>query len=272
MIKKTSFIILFIALSINMFAQEEKFEKLIYIKDTKSLPYRLFVPANVTKKYDYKDGVKINLLHSKNDIKKYPLILFLHGAGERGSNNETQLTHIADVFADDKFQEDYPCFVLAPQCPNELKWVEVSWSLDSHIQPESPSYSMDLTMQIIEQLIDSYPIDENRLYVTGLSMGGYGAWDIISRYPQKFAAAVPVCGGGDENTAFAISKTPIWAFHGTKDRAVKVSRSRNMINAIRDIGANPKYTEYPNLGHLCWDEAYATKELYVWLFAQKLKN
>ncbi len=268
--KNTFLFILLILLSFNMFAQKELFQKHIYSNETKELPYRLFVPKDVALNTAIQDVIEENVIFYEKNTKKYPLVLFMHGAGERGCDNNVQLTYIDAVFGSDEFQKEHPCFVFAPQCPNELKWVEVSWSLDSHIQPETTSYSMELTMEIIDQLIEKYPIDTDRLYVTGLSMGGFGTWDIISRYPNTFAAAIPICGGGDENTAFAIHKTPIWAFHGANDKAVKTSRSRNMIEAIRDVGGNPKYTEYPKLGHLCWNEAYATEGLFDWLFSQKL--
>ena len=257
-------------LCLNMFAQSELFEKHIYSSETKELPYRLFVPKGAVLNDAVKEVIVENFIFYEKDTQKYPLVLFMHGAGERGSDNSVQLTYIDAVFGGKEFQEKHPCFVLAPQCPNELKWVEVSWSLDSHIQPEITSFSMELTMEILDELISKYPIDTDRLYVTGLSMGGFGTWDIISRYPNKFAAAIPICGGGDENTAFAIHKTPIWAFHGAKDKAVKTSRTQNMINAIKDVGGDPKYTEYPNLGHLCWNEAYATDGLFDWLFSKKL--
>jgi len=270
--KYTFLFISLILFSFNMFAQKEMFEKHIYTSSTKELPYRLFVPKGVDLENIFQEIIVENFVLVGQDVQKFPLVLFMHGAGERGNDNSMQLNYIDAVFGSNEFQEKHPCFVLAPQCPNELKWVEVSWSLDSHIQPETTSYSMELTMEILDELIAVYPIDTDRLYVTGLSMGGFGTWDIISRYPNKFAAAIPICGGGDENTAFAIAKTPIWAFHGAKDKAVKTSRSQNMIEAIKDVGGNPKYTEYPKLGHLCWNEAYATEGLFDWLFSQTLKK
>ncbi|RLD79019.1 MAG: phospholipase, partial [Bacteroidetes bacterium] len=151
------------------------------------------------------------------------------------------------------------------------RWVDVKWDKEEHIMPLNPSGSMQLTMDFIDSLVKKYSIDENRIYITGLSMGGFGTWDAIARYPDKFAAAVPICGGGDENTAKLIVDIPIWAFHGADDRVVKVERSRNMINAIKKQGGNPLYTEYEGVGHGSWIPAYKETELLKWLFMQSLK-
>ena len=194
----------------------------------------------------------------------------MHGAGERGSDNEMQLTHIDVVFGSEDFRQNYPCFVLLPQCPEGERWVDVDWGLISHTIPQTMTVSLKLTMALLLRTIHQYNIDTTRIYVTGLSMGGFGTWDIIARFPKIFAAAIPICGGADENTADKIVDIPIWAFHGAKDKVVTVDRTRNMIAAIGALGGNPKYTEFPNLGHLCWNAAYATTGLWDWLFSQKI--
>lgn len=201
-------------------------------------------------------------------LKKYPLVIFLHGAGERGNDNEKQLVHGTKLFSGKQNMIDFPCFVIAPQCPENKRWVEVSWSLPKHDMPVMISEPLGLTMELINQMILKYPIDTNRIYITGLSMGGFGTWDLISRYPEKFAAAIPICGGGDEKQAKNMVDIPIRAFHGTKDKVVQVARSRNMINAIKKEGGNPLYTEYPTLGHLCWNKAYSEPGLLKWMFSQ----
>lgn len=216
------------------------------------MPYRIEFPNN------YKEGGQ----------EKYPLILFLHGAGERGNDNEIQLSYIDQIFGSENFRNKYPAFVIVPQCPTDKRWVEVDWSLRSHIIPDSMSDPMRLTMALLIATIQNFPIDSQRIYVTGLSMGGYGTWDIIARFPEIFAAAIPICGGGDENTANAIKDIPIWAFHGTLDKLVPVERSRNMIAAIKNNGGSPKYTEVPDKGHLVWNVAYATPGLWDWFFSQ----
>jgi predicted peptidase len=201
--------------------------------------------------------------------KKYPLVLFLHGAGERGNNNSAQLVHGMADFASDKIMASYPAFVLAPQCPAGDKWVDVDWSAAKHDMPEKPASPMRLTLAVIEKLRKEFSIDSDRLYITGLSMGGYGSWDAIQRHPNLFAAAAPICGGGDPKLAGKIAKLPIWAFHGDKDTAVKVERSREMIDAIKAAGGSPKYTEYPGVGHDSWTATYKNPEFYQWLFAQR---
>lgn len=202
---------------------------------------------------------------------KFPLVIFLHGAGERGTDLSKVLIHGVRTFATDEMRKKHPCFVIAPQCPAEKKWVEVDWSLDSHQMPETVSDSLRLTLDLVESLQKRFPIDSNRIYVTGLSMGGYGTWDLLQRYPDRFAAAAPVCGGGDPAFAKRCAKVPVWAFHGAKDTAVKPERSRAMIAAIEAAGGKPKYIEYPDVGHNSWVNAYGTPELYDWMFAQRKK-
>ncbi len=200
---------------------------------------------------------------------KYPLVIFLHGAGERGSDNDAQLVHGVKDFAKPESRKSYPCFLIAPQCPNEKKWAEVDWSASSHQRPEKPSEPATLLFKLIENLTAQLPIDTDRIYITGLSMGGYGTWDLIARKPDMFAAAVPVCGGGDERDAQLIAKIPIWAFHGGKDTVVKPQRTTNMIEAIKKAGGNPKATIYPEVGHNSWVNAYSDPEMLKWLFTKK---
>jgi len=232
-------------------AADDDFQALVFQDAQQKLNYRLLKPEN----YDPQ--------------KKYPLVLFLHGAGERGDDNKAQLVHVVHIFTTKENRAKYPCFVLAPQCPSGQKWSEVNWGAASHTQSEKPATPMALTLKLIEQLKKEFSIEADRLYVSGLSMGGYGTWDVIARHPQMFAAAVPMCGGGDESTAPRIAKLPIWNFHGDKDGAVKVERSRNMIEALKKAGGAPKYTEYPGVGHDCWNPACKEPDLLPWLFAQK---
>ena len=200
---------------------------------------------------------------------RYPLVLFLHGAGERGLENRKQLKHVVSIFAEPANLKRYPCFVLVPQCPSGRQWVEVPWGALRHSQPEKPSQPMVLTLQVLSRLQNQFSIDSARLYVMGLSMGGYGTWDIICRHPAMFAAAVPVCGGGDEAKAPLIARLPVWNFHGGRDGVVKTIRSRAMIEAIKKAGGTPRYTEYPGVGHNCWTPASKEPELLPWLFGQK---
>jgi predicted peptidase len=216
-----------------------------------SLPYRLLEPLS-----PQKDAT-------------YPLVIFLHGAGERGTDNDKQLVHGVPQFASEKNRKDYPCYLIAPQCPEGKKWVEVDWSAETHEMPKEPSVSLKATFALIDSLVKEKQIDPKRIYITGLSMGGYGTWDALARRPDFFAAAVVVCGGADEKTAASIKDMPIWNFHGAKDTAVKPARSRNMIAALEKAGGKPKYTEYPNVGHDSWNPAYTDGEMFRWLFEKK---
>lgn len=218
-----------------------------------SLPYQLMAPAQVEKG------------------KTYPLVIFLHGAGERGNDNQKQSVHGVPQFASEANRKKYPCFLIAPQCPEGKKWAEVDWSADTHETPKEPSEPAKLLLELIAQFTKDHSVDSERIYLTGLSMGGYGTWDLLARHPELFAAGVPVCGGGDEKTAPLLKKVPIWAFHGAKDTVVKPARSRNMIKAILEAGGQPKYVEYPEVGHDSWNKAYSDPELFAWLFAQKKK-
>ncbi len=211
------------------------------------------------------------LLRPRSDVRQeaYPLVLFLHGAGERGSDNKKQLVHGMADFASDEIMQKYPCYVVAPQCPAGQQWVDTPWTADAHTMPENPTAAMRLALELIGALADEFPIDARRLYVSGLSMGGFGTWDALQRQPQRFAAAVPICGGGDVALAKTIAHVPIWAFHGDADRVVKPKRSRDMVAALKEAGGAPRYTEYPGVGHNSWAATYRNPELYAWLFAQQ---
>jgi poly(3-hydroxybutyrate) depolymerase len=202
---------------------------------------------------------------------KYPIILFLHGAGERGNDNQLQTNHVRFLAAE-AIRRKYPCFVLAPQCPWDQRWVNVSWRGVTHRQPEIPSPWLAMALQVEAGLEKEFSIDPDRRYVMGLSMGGFGVWDAISRHPQMFAAAVPICGGGDETRAESIAKVPVWVFHGGQDSVVQTACSRNMVAALKNAGGTPKYTEYPGVGHDSWTHAFKEPELLPWLFAQKRRG
>lgn len=215
------------------------------------LKYRLIKPLN------YQSG------------KKYPLVLFLHGAGERGDDNSITLKHAAKDFASQSLREKYPAYVVIPQCPKDRKWSEVDWSKETSSLPETASQSMQSVKELLDDMIENAGVDSTRVYITGLSMGGYGTWDAIARYPDYFAAAAPICGGGDPKTVDRFKKLPIWCFHGAKDQVVKVGRSREMVDALKAAGSEVRYTEYPDAEHDSWTATYANPELYDWLFAQR---
>jgi predicted peptidase len=218
------------------------------------LPYRLYEPFHTSQS------------------SKIPLLIFLHGAGERGTDNLKQLKHGAKEFTTDDFQKKYPWFVIAPQCRPEHKWCEVDWSAASVEQPANPGAEMTALFELIDKFISTHAVDRERIYLTGLSMGGFGTWDAIARRPHFFAAAVPICGGGDVKTAPTIKGLPIWVFHGGADPVVPVELSRKMVAAIKAAGGEPKYTEYEGVAHDSWTQTYKNDELFQWLFHQKAKQ
>jgi predicted peptidase len=206
--------------------------------------------------------------------KKYPLVVFLHGAGERGDDNVAQLQYFPEMMAKAEYHEKYPCFIIAPQCREGKSWSGFGRRRNNAGNTASdanePSDQLKVVMQILEKTIKENPVDTSRLYLTGLSMGGYGSWDWATREPARFAAVVPICGGGDDSKADRLVKLPIWAVHGDKDEAVPVERTRTMIAAIKKAGGNPKYTELAGVGHNSWTPAYNDPDGVVkWMFEQK---
>jgi len=205
-----------------------------------------------------------------NISRKYPLVIFLHGSGERGNDNEAQLLWGVMNFATDQAMARHPAYVIAPQCPGELEWENFSENektREIRMKPE-PSKPMELVMELIYQMVKTLPIDTSRIYITGLSMGGYGTFDAIERYPHLFAAAVPVCGGGDPSKADLIAKMPIWIFHGAEDPGVNTLYSLDMAEALYKAGGHPGLTIYPGTGHFAWLAAYTDQNMIDWLFSQ----
>jgi predicted peptidase len=220
-------------------------------KSGQKLPYLLLRPA------DYKAEAE----------KKFPLLIFMHGAGERGDDNQAQIRHGKDFLL--AATKEYQSFVFAPQCPADAKWVDVNWGAKSHLMPDEPAAPMALVWELLPQLMRELPIDPDRVYVMGLSMGGYATWDMLQRRPELFAAAVPICGGGDVTLVAKFARVPVWAFHGGRDTTVPTSRSRDMIAAMRKVGGEPRYTESPKIAHDEWNVAFKEPELAKWLFAQR---
>lgn len=220
---------------------------------------------------DRGDTLKYRELFPDADtLRKYPLVIFLHGSGERGDDNEAQLKWGVMNFASDLNMQLHPAFVVVPQCPAGQRWANISLgNTGSAIQLQpSPSRPMELLIGLIHSLAKSSRIDTNRIYITGLSMGGYGTYDAIERYPHLFAAAVPVCGGGDVSKADLITHIPIWIFHGAEDPAVDPEYSLEMLTALTKAGAHPGFTQYPETGHFSWIGAYADPFLMEWMFRQ----
>lgn len=206
------------------------------------------------------------LISDYSPISKYPLVIFLHGSGERGDDNEAQLKWGVLNFASDQNMKTHPSIIIAPQCPKKMSWANFSKE-DMSLQP-SPTEPMKLLMELINEAILKLPVDTNRIYITGLSMGGFGTYDAITRYPKLFAAAVPVCGGGDVTKAQSIAHIPIWIFHGALDGTVNTILSQNMVESLTKAGAHPGFTQYPETGHFSWIAAYSDTMMMEWLFSQ----
>ncbi|HVZ55678.1 MAG TPA: prolyl oligopeptidase family serine peptidase [Chitinophagaceae bacterium] len=232
-------------------AQASRFSYNKYIEKGDTLNYRMLFP-------------------DANRDRKYPLVIFLHGAGERGNDNEAQLKWGVQNFATDQNMVLHPAIVVAPQCPENMTWSNFSREknpLDQRLQSQ-PSRPMQLVLGLLQQLIKTLPVDTNRIYITGLSMGGFGTFDAIERFPRLFAAAVPVCGGGDLSLAPSIAQLPVWIFHGSEDPVVTPSFSIEMAQALMKAGAHPGLTSYPETGHFSWLAAYRDPQMMEWLFRQ----
>lgn len=203
-------------------------------------------------------------------LRVYPLVLFLHGSGERGNDNISQLKWGVQQFATDHMMAAHPAIVVAPQCPDNESWSNFRINREKaeiRLKPE-PSKPMRLVKELLDTLIKKMPVDVNRIYITGLSMGGYGTYDAIERWPDFFAAAMPVAGGGDPTLAGKIAHIPIWDFHGAEDPLVNPEYSRKMMQALIKAGAHPGFTEYPGIGHFSWIQAYSNPLTIDWLFRQ----
>ncbi|MBR5081816.1 MAG: prolyl oligopeptidase family serine peptidase [Bacteroidales bacterium] len=228
------------------------FEAYCHIEGNDTLPYRLYRSQK-----------------ADTMTEALPMVIFLHGAGERGNDNYMQLKHCIKYFLDDTVTGRYPFLLMVPQCPNERRWVNTDWSLPEHTMDSLPTAELRGVMTLLDSLTACGVVDSTRVYISGISMGGFGVWDALQRWPEKFAAAIPICGGGDPAFAHVMKDIPIYIFHGMLDGAVMPSRSIQMYNALREVGNEEAIlVTYPELGHLCWDEAFSTPGLFEWLFGK----
>jgi len=201
------------------------------ISVTIEVPYLLYLPAD----YDPE--------------KKWPLIMFLHGIGQSGDKPERVAdTGLPQMLKNDK---NFPFIVLSPQCPRGQWWDNKT------------------LITLLDDILGQYSIDKERIYLTGLSMGGFGTWSLACAYPERFAAIAPICGGGEPIFARQLKDMPIWAFHGAKDQAVPVERSRQMVDAVNRSGGNAKLTIYPEANHDSWTQTYKNQELYDWFLSHR---
>lgn len=201
--------------------------------------------------------------------KKYPLILFLHGSGECGTDNLRQITVGLPALMATLLKRPEPVMVLAPQCQNGNGWVKRLAMKPDYAAAKEPTPALDVVFELCRHLVDARQADPDRIYITGLSLGGFGTWDAIQRQPQLFAAAVPICGGGDLRRVQEIKRLPLWVFHGANDKNVPVECSRRMVVLLKQIGnRRVRYTEYKDAEHNVWDQTYANPEVLDWLFRQ----
>jgi len=201
-----------------------------------------------------KSTIQYWLYLPKTDVagatEKRPLVLFLHGSGERGTQLENVKKHGPPGMIGRNADLD-SCIIVSPQCPEKQWW------------------DVPLLKGLCEDVAKKYMADPRRLYLTGLSMGGFGSWELLAAYPDYWAAAVPICGGGKPQTAEKFKHVPIWVFHGAKDTAVPLKASEDMIAALEAAGGKPKITVYPEEGHLSWIPAYNDTALWKWLVNQQ---
>ncbi len=234
--KYYSTILLVIFMITSSFSQQEKqtvhnFSK--EIKVTVSANYLLYLPKD----------------YSENN-ESYPLVLFLHGAGERGNDLEKVKVHGLPRLINEG--KEFPFIVISPQCPEEVFW------------------STDVLSALLDEIEANYRVDKNRIYVTGLSMGGHGTWSLALAEPNRFAAIAPVCGWSVPSVACTIKHLPIWVFHGAKDDVVPISASEIMVERLKSCDGNVKFTVYPEANHDSWTETYNNEELYKWFLEQSL--
>ncbi|MGZ3778723.1 MAG: carboxylesterase family protein [Mucilaginibacter sp.] len=235
------------------------FDRGSYINKTDTIPYRFLFPKNFNPKH------------------KYALIFVLHGAGERGNDNEAQLKYGPKLFLNDSLREKYPAIVVFPQCTKGDWWSNTEVKNDStgkyifrFKEGGETTPAMRGLLGLISEFLDKPYVDKHRVYVGGLSMGGMGTYELLRRKPDVFAAAIAICGGDNGlNAKIYAKKVPLWIFHGGKDNVVSPDYSITMVNAIKAEGGDPKFTLYPNDGHNSWDDAFAEPGLLPWLLAHK---
>ncbi|RNL95133.1 phospholipase [Sinomicrobium pectinilyticum] len=237
------------------------YQKRQFVSGNDTLLYRVLYPENYTV------------------TKKYPVVLFLHGAGERGSDNEAQLTHGSSLFKKDTVRQQFPAIVIFPQCPREDYWANARVKRNKtplkirFRYGRKPTKALGLVMKLMDSITTTPSIKKDQVYIMGLSMGGMGTFELLYRKPEMFAAAIPVCGGGrPASVKKYATEIPLWIFHGAKDNVVDPMLSVKMVKRLLREGGHPKFTLYENANHNSWDPAFAEPDLLAWLFSKTLKK
>ena len=252
-------ILIFSLLTSNLHTQDlNLFEDEIFVNEYDTLNYRILKPL------DYDPN------------KKYPVHLFLHGSGERGSNNTSQLMYVDRLFLQKENRENYKSWIILPQCPTNDRWPNLSsdneWNNNIKNKTNSPNKSLKLVMELMDRFIKKKQVNKQKVYVSGLSMGGMGTFEILYRRPNMFAAATPICGNGIAEFAKKYAnKVSVWIFHGSDDKVVEPKHSLKMAQAIIASGGSPKVTLYENVGHDSWNNAFAEPNFLKWIHS-KSKN
>jgi len=248
------FCLLFVAILPSLLIAAGSYEAMLYENgEGEKINYRIHLPEKLLEK-------------STGD--SYPLILFFHGSGSRGWDNLLPVLGSPKDILKIIEKVNVPVIIIVPQCPFKLQWSNIPANADINRMKANPTLPMKLTIELFEEIITEYPVDLDRIYTAGFSMGGYAVWEVLQRFPDKFAAGIPVCGGGDEKLASLIKDIPIWAFHGEDDKIVSPERSRSMVNALIKSGGDPLYTEYKNTGHNSWTRTFSNEEVILWLLDQ----
>ena len=240
------------------FAQDlSPYQKKWLVQGSDTLPYRILLP----KDYD--------------TAKKYPVLFFLHGAGERGRDNEKQLVHGAKLFLQQDIRDHFKAIIVFPQCAENDYWSNVLRMHDdkgkrtfTFLEEGAPTRHMVLLQELVRYVIQNYPVKKEQEYTGGLSMGGMGVFELVRRMPKTFDAAFPICGGANPATAIKMKKTNWWIFHGAKDNVVPPQHSEDMYRALKAAGSKVKFTLYPGANHNSWDDTFAEPGLLNWLFSQ----
>ncbi len=229
----------------------EVFERRSYTSNGYTMNYRLYVPRN----YDCGE--------------MYPLLVYLHGADERGTDNSTHLSCAVQSMFNDVTSPVYNSIILVPQCPPCSQWVFSPFNSAYSVDSTPESRELEAVCEIMDELCAFYNVDLDRVYITGISMGGFGTWDLLSRHGARFAAGMPICGGNDPAYAKLLKRIPIRTFHGSADTIVPASLTRAMYAAIRREGGELiSYTELDGEGHVIWNDIYSDRDNIDWLYSQ----
>ncbi|MNK49422.1 esterase [compost metagenome] len=255
---KLTFSIILLSAGLNSKAQDlTKYERVTFIKGKDSISYRVLFPENFDR------------------TKKYPILFFLHGSGERGNDNQSQLTHGGGLFLKEEVRKQFPAIIVFPQCSSDSFWSNVEFKQDATGNREflfqeggQPSKAMQALLAMVDNFVKKPYVDKHQVYAAGLSMGGMGTYELLRRKPKLFAAAFTICGGDNVANVQKYKNTPLWIFHGEKDDVVPVLYSTSIADQLKVLGSPVKLTLYPNANHNSWDSAFAEPELLPWLFSK----